>query len=1291
MEIINTKSVILTISTVKLLIEGSKSLAAYGSPQIINTVPYPVSGGNQIEGSTSMLIRVNEGSVYAFYTFDVLAPDFPTESYNSRFDFSTGGVDTTRLRSYVINKDDKDLLFITSKDGFFVMKFSLSQKIKQSSETSTMTPLDHLKGTNYVFIGGSKSSNGLMSRYDYTASDPLPTDATTTSLTTAHVRGVHLLGQRETDGTDSAWCSEAPEVVFLDRTSDFSSFTRKFSDGVKLPYPGEMFEILTPKKLIVRERGSGDKIAMLDYSEATITADYFQTVCGAGIGVYSMAVIEGTTKGFVGCANGVLLSSELSDGTKIKSIATGALSFRQLTILRDRRILYSAAETQSGATQAKLRLWDVRDEVSCHSSCSTCDYETISTRCTSCPVGKVLRHDGTCGESCLKSTEYVDAERKCQACDASCLTCFGGGSTGCSTCPDQKFKRSDNSCQDSCAGNEYLSGEFTCGACNSLCLACSGPLSTECSRCDLPHYSVKIDPSECKVCTRELCPRCPDSSLCSQCLSNSSLNGCPETGEYSLSTEIRGDQKSGDISIYLLIKLNSNKIQSDDLQYMIDYGHFLITASTLEFVGNATYDTSTRRLLEKGQVSKNSTRTIEYLVYRAPDVPISDQKYKTTVSLNNSVINYEQVSATSTKPNLILQNQSKLEEVVIPEVSTSQVTKAEIGKALNNTVTATKAVGTTTSIISSVLLFNSLAILAKLFQVIEFLLNLSFVNAKLGILMENVVSTLRSLKFPIKLPSDLFWPDYEEAAKDLFWKNRYKISKYEGEPFILCNETLVVMLYLLSWIVLLVLLGVEACREEGEALNEDGLTKIKKTAKIDKILGGGLSGEKKNYKITPQAMRRRGRQTINAGRSIFQKNSNFGGLRDEEREKSMSQNKNQEKDTKKSREMNFTNGTKEVVSLKNGSESNKKSTLKKALNTSRQVKEFLFLFGYFDIQFITFNELLHSDVTKIDKLVSRASLSYFLSFVCLMLLNTDLWIVINRSYTMIKKLKAKKELSELEEEDKDTYLEDIKDEEKISKQSMFFNLISMVRFSVFQLIVISMQVSPNLQTGSLLVLQVIFFGYYVMRSAMEKFQSNIFLFVKFFVFEGSVTMFLMISFVFSFENSESWFSDTFLAWFQILAAALIFLSVFAELLTLVIKVILNTIENIKEKCCKKEKNEKGKNGEIERSKEVDQDKSPEDSASSFGELNRDEDLQDGNLNSSGNREPENMFLEAGGETRALNSRRKLEQKQNSEESKNSVNQDFFEAPHSQNSPFRFPPDEEQDHQLYDDFGRIHLE
>ena len=241
----------------------------------------------------------------------------------------------------------------------------------------------------------------------------------------------------------------------------------------------------------------------------------------------------------------------------------------------------------------------------------------------------------------------------------------------------------------------------------------------------------------------------------------------------------------------------------------------------------------------------------------------------------------------------------------------------------------------------------------------------------------------------------------------------------------------------------------------------------------------------------------------------------------------------------------------------------------------------------FDLQFIAFNELLHSDVNKIDRLLSWPTLSYLLSLLCLVLLNIDLLIILRRFSSVVKNFKSKKSLSEIENEDKNYYLEDIKKNPEMSDSALSFNINSMLRFTIFQIFIASLQLSPILQNGFLVLIQLIFVIFYFTKQLGEGIFSSWLIIVKTLIFEVSILIFLVLSCLFSFETSHSWFSAENLAGFQTLAVVMILLSIFVEFITLVVKVVARLIETLKKesKFRKKKKTKKLKDSKYNEPKE----------------------------------------------------------------------------------------------------------
>ena len=664
------KGLVCATITLAIFIEQLKCLEPYQNPQVINTKPFSFERALQIPKTTTFIVQVKDGGLGRLYTYNVMASDFPTVHYVQSLVPALNSI-----KRIAIHSENPNVIFAVKKHLYVCDMFSI---LKISTEAGEILhALKFLSGTNFVFTGGEGSKRH---RFDYT-SDPLTPQATGTFSDNKALE-VNLL-ENDQPSIETAWALEPKTTVeFVDRTSNLNTALRTYRDTTNQIVP-VLEQFLTPKKLAIMEK-YGEDMGVIDYSQTAITRDYWARPCGNGVRPYFLAPVDQSTKGVVVCRNQYLKLVDLTDGAQIKSLDVSAVHSkgRFARVLAGKRILLASGETSTAGTFT-MSLWDIRDERPCQSSCATCEFDATSTGCTSCPAGKILRLDGSCGDSCLQSDEYVDNSKKCQKCDPSCPTCFGGGPNNCSSCPDPKFKSADNSCKDSCASNEYNSGsrickachpscltcegegptncvrcpfgkfmrtdnscqdscashEFnfgtsSCGACHQTCLTCNGPLESHCSTCDSLSYYKLIDERWCRACRRETCPRCLQGSLCERCLENPNLEGCGRMMiDYSISLEIRGVISEGDLEIYLMIQLNSTDLELEDMKFLVDYEHFLVETSSIESIGTASYDKLTGRLLERGKVSKNlaNNQTIEYLVYKAPQVPESAKMFKLKV------------------------------------------------------------------------------------------------------------------------------------------------------------------------------------------------------------------------------------------------------------------------------------------------------------------------------------------------------------------------------------------------------------------------------------------------------------------------------------------------------------------------------------------------------------------------------------------------------------------------------------------------------------------------------------
>ena len=889
-------------------------------------------------------------------------------------------------------------------------------------------------------------------------------------------------------------------------------------------------------------------LTMADFKTSSITETYSTPVCTTKVEGFSE--IRGANLVQVICNDKQIHLVDLMTGTVSQSIASSPTSTAEGVLsLEGWRFTLSFGLTTS--SEGEIKLWDVKSEVPCHGSCATCDLISTDKGCTSCSGAKVLRLDGSCESTCSDG-EYASSPNQCSRCDPACKTCQSGGSSDCLSCVSPQVRRTDGSCEGSCAATkEYLMSPGICGGCHDTCLTCTKAGVNGCTSC-------------------------PDGMGIIQ------DGSCVTEIDYSLSLLAEGREDSGEVSYYLQIKLlpKQNNFYLNQLLKFIENHHFSIVVEDLSTVGEVSYNNVTRELTQDGRVSSTLVNTIEYEVYKAPTVlPKDGGDFKLKVTPNGLGVSYllgNQIITISKTPKNIVKT--------LPKLTGSMRIKAGFGRVLSNSATLMRIISAVVMVVSSAVLHKSLGIIAKFFQIIEVMMNLSLVNTKLGSFIDNVIEVLGSLKFPLALPDDLFWPDYVDDSHVLFWKDRFKLSVHEKQLFILCNETLMVIFYLFSWSFWLILLGVKGCccskRNSGDKGTQNQKTKptMKKgdsfwvscdfasfsnsEEKVDSEedqLGSFTNPFSQNNPITKK------KKIIKHKKSL----EVFNGLpplsidRRVQKEKRISKKLFEEKKEEDKSALNEKENDDKTLKIEE-----KKQTIDKVIKFVEEMKLFFFSFSYFDVQFITFNELLHSDVTLMDGMWSRGAISYTISFVTLGLMIYDLRWLLLRSAELIKKKQKGIELTKEEEGEANFFFEGVKTDSGISFTSMNFTLISMLRFSLYQLIIASVQLSPNFQSGLLLTLQIAFFIFYINKYRKEKFFESCFTFTTFVVFEICITVFLLLSFIFSFENVGLWFNSTITAWLQILASVIIIFSVFVEFLSLMTHVIKTLIDFVKTECVK---------------------------------------------------------------------------------------------------------------------------
>ena len=571
-----------------LVTTSVNGLAALGSPQKVkHALALNYIQVRQIQNTTKAIFAV--GAVKRLEVYDVFATDFGT---NLTPDNSiTFPVD---IEDMVAHPSDGDVVFVAA-DLFYVGKLSTNSIEKTfTGPTQNLKALAFVEGGNYVWAGGMDSK---VFKYDYTATSGF-TPEVTSSLPPVPVLSLNLMDPES--GPEMAWGFNNDKVYFVTRTGnmDVSAKTREYTH-VRTDIENLLRITSLPAKIaIFSSQTAKNQVALIDYSNTAVTRTYDKSVCNTNSGVRSGTHIKGSIFGIISCNGGNLKEFNFETGTKFLGIG-GAEGKNGVVYMVDRRFIVSVGDADAGG--GIIKLWGVEAEKGCHTSCGACEWDATITGCTSCPNGKVLRTEGSCGDSCpdgeylasagvcakchascltcsggaaaedcqtcpadkwkrtdstcgasCRSNEYpASGGNTCSGCDPTCLTCSGGSSTNCQSCSPSKFLRTDSTCGDSCNTNEYqVQGTNTCSSCHSDCSSCSGPSNKECSSCSPTSYTY-LSGSECLPCTLSTCPDCPKGSLCDKCLEDPTIDGCPEVLIYSLGLKLDGVEDSGEISYYL--------------------------------------------------------------------------------------------------------------------------------------------------------------------------------------------------------------------------------------------------------------------------------------------------------------------------------------------------------------------------------------------------------------------------------------------------------------------------------------------------------------------------------------------------------------------------------------------------------------------------------------------------------------------------------------------------------------------------------------------------------------------
>ena len=185
-----------------------------------------------------------------------------------------------------------------------------------------------------------------------------------------------------------------------------------------------------------------------------------------------------------------------------------------------------------------------RNCVLCDPTCLTCSGSDIS-ECTSCKANAVFSVPGLMSSCvCVTGFYFSTGSGKCENCDMTCVTCYGGSSSNCLTC-FSNASESSGTCK--CQTHYFPNPDASiCSSCDLKCYKCN-LTSDNCTSCYsnallvtsgsgmtcqcAPSYMPNPDVKHCQACYFE-CLSCSGttSSLCTSCYPHASIPSGVSTG-----------------------------------------------------------------------------------------------------------------------------------------------------------------------------------------------------------------------------------------------------------------------------------------------------------------------------------------------------------------------------------------------------------------------------------------------------------------------------------------------------------------------------------------------------------------------------------------------------------------------------------------------------------------------------------------------------------------------------------------------------------------------------------------
>ncbi|EGR32302.1 hypothetical protein IMG5_088860 [Ichthyophthirius multifiliis] len=157
----------------------------------------------------------------------------------------------------------------------------------------------------------------------------------------------------------------------------------------------------------------------------------------------------------------------------------------------------------------------------CDAQCTTCENGTDNTKCLSCsPPLYYQQLEKKCVRNCNQGQYPNSQSGLCEFCDPNCQTCIDS-KTSCLTCNNNQYLQTNQTCKDICLPKQYPDNARKCQPCNASCLSCIN--NTSCSTCADGNYLNPLT-QFCSPCSAN-CRTCDNNAdTCTSCIKGQYLN-----------------------------------------------------------------------------------------------------------------------------------------------------------------------------------------------------------------------------------------------------------------------------------------------------------------------------------------------------------------------------------------------------------------------------------------------------------------------------------------------------------------------------------------------------------------------------------------------------------------------------------------------------------------------------------------------------------------------------------------------------------------------------------------------